>query len=294
MIALFDVDSLIYKAIYKIVSVADLREQLSNIDRSRNVKQQKTAIREWIVENSFNRLEQQAYKIMNDAEDCGMQFEKLEFYITYCLASERKKIDPTYKANRVFNKWANKLKAYIVEKSTLDCRWHLRWEADDLIADRAKTLRKQGAEYCVFSIDKDLLQIPGVHFNYYVEKKKSELKCTIPIDEYKENWREYQSMFFVEKTKTEALIYGCTYDYKGLQVVDQQTATNFVLTQMIIGDGCDNVKGIPGKGPAYANKILTDNPYQNARVVIEEYINHFGAEHRAKRRTNFRLLKIGI
>ena len=44
MIALFDVDSLIYKAIYKVVSVEDLRERLKSIDRSANIEKQKAEI----------------------------------------------------------------------------------------------------------------------------------------------------------------------------------------------------------------------------------------------------------
>ena len=38
-------------------------------------------------------------------------------------------------------------------------------EADDLIGIRAGELRKQGEDYIVISGDKDLDQIPGLHYN---------------------------------------------------------------------------------------------------------------------------------
>ena len=296
MISLFDVDSLIYKAIYKVVSRDELREQLSKIDPKKNRKKQKAAIREWIVESSFNKLEQMAYRILNDTEEnYGMRFDKVEFYVTYCLASERKKIDPSYKAKRQFNKWASKLRAYIVEQSNLDCRYSLRWEADDLIADRAKALRKENVDYCVFSIDKDLIQIPGIHFNYYMEKVKGEYKATIPLSEYKANYRELNQMFFIEKTKLEAKIYSCVLQYKGLRNVEPRESANFLLEQMIIGDGCDNVKGLPGKGFVFTKKLFGDHPVDNAKKVINAYKEHYG-ENNYKRpmKIAFRLLKIGI
>ena len=295
MIALFDVDSLIYKAIYKVVSVEDLRERLKSIDRSANVKKQKAAIRNWIVESSYNKMEQMAYRILNDSEDYGMQFEKVEFYVTYCLASERKKIDPSYKANRKFNKWAGKLRAYIVEQSNLDCKYSVRWEADDLIADRAKQLRLNDSPYCVFSIDKDLVQIPGLHFNYYIEKVRGEYKSTIPIEEYKSMAKELKQLFFIEKDKNEAKIYGCTLQYKGLRNIEPHESANFLLSQMIIGDGCDNVKGIPRKGEVYVKKLFGDHPIDNAKKVIKAYKEHYGEEnYKRPMKISFRLLKIGI
>jgi hypothetical protein len=49
---------------------------------------------------------------------------------------------------------------------------HPEFEADDLIFDRAFELGEQNC--IILTMDKDLKQIPGIHFNYYRPKVVNE------------------------------------------------------------------------------------------------------------------------
>jgi 5'-3' exonuclease len=75
----------------------------------------------------------------------------------------RKKLDPTYKANRVKEppKYLNQANEYLVT------RWGSKvatgWETDDELGVHA-TLNEDNCYIC--SIDKDLRQIPGKHYNF--------------------------------------------------------------------------------------------------------------------------------
>ena len=40
------------------------------------------------------------------------------------------------------------------------------WEADDEVGIRARQLAADGVEFCIATIDKDLDQIPGLHYDY--------------------------------------------------------------------------------------------------------------------------------
>ena len=40
------------------------------------------------------------------------------------------------------------------------------WEADDEVSIRARKLAEDGVEFCIATIDKDLDQIPGLHYDY--------------------------------------------------------------------------------------------------------------------------------
>jgi 5'-3' exonuclease len=64
---------------------------------------------------------------------------------------------------------------------------------------------------------------------------------------------------------------------------------------MIIGDTADNIKGIPGKGKSFAEKLLLnlDDDESLRNTVLEEYVNHFGEYNGIKEFTkNYLSLKI--
>jgi len=293
MTALFDLDSLLYRAVYKCVSISELREQISE-KMTDNRKLSKANIRDWVTENAYNKLEQITFKILEDASELGLPTEEVELYISYCLLSERKKLDPSYKANRQRNIWVERLKRYIVEKSNMDVKYSLKWEADDLIANRAKKLRLEGIEYVVFAIDKDLRQIEGIHFNYDFKKVKNELHGTMTISDYKENWRDIQKEYFVEQGKDMVELYTFYWDYKGIEVVDNKTANEMLTYQLLIGDSGDNIKGVPRIGKVKADKLLKGKSIiGQLRAIVEEYKNHFGNNYRAELKKNYALIKIG-
>lgn len=59
--------------------------------------------------------------------------------------------------------------------------------------------------------------------------------------------------------------------------VDQPTAYHNFWVSMIVGDTSDNIKGIPGKGPKYAEQYL-QSAENCTGDVLDAYVNHFG-EH---------------
>lgn len=59
----------------------------------------------------------------------------------------------------------------------------------------------------------------------------------------------------------------------------EEDATKFFWKSMITGDVIDNIKGIPGKGDSYFNKLLDfieDKHTNLAMEVLDRYIQHFG------------------
>lgn len=103
-------------------------------------------------------------------------------------------------------------------------------EADDSIAIESTRLRD---ECVIVSIDKDLDQLPGMHYNW----RRKEI---YEVDE-REGWRNF---------------------YK----------------QMLVGDTTDNIPGLPGIGPAKADKLLKDYSKPGAMWggVYRAYHSHYG------------------
>ena len=116
---------------------------------------------------------------------------------------------PTYKYNRVTEKpkMYGALKKYVEGNYT--CKSKPGLEADDVLG----ILSTLDPGNCVIAtIDKDLLQIPGLHFNW--------------------NWNR---------------MFPCL----------QPDCDRYFYQQILTGDPGDGYKGIPGVGPATAQKILS-------------------------------------
>lgn len=78
-------------------------------------------------------------------------------------------------------------------------------------------------------------------------------------------------------------IVGSHYDSKKKEFYDitVEDANKQLWTQMITGDSGDNIKGIPGKGIKFAEKLFDRESIEVGQVthrqlVLEEYINQFG------------------
>ena len=88
-----------------------------------------------------------------------------EFYLTGAT-NFRKEVNPSYKEKRKEEHkpvHLNACKQYLMDKfgaMSVD-----RLEADDVLAIRNKQLNELGVANVIVSVDKDLLQIPGVHYN---------------------------------------------------------------------------------------------------------------------------------
>ena len=100
---------------------------------------------------------------------------------------------------------------------------------------------------------------------------------------YKNMYIAKQNMYVViSADKDITNLFGCNYDIKNdvINLVTQDYADRYFWKSMITGDTADNIKALPGKGPAFAEKLFLNiddiKSYRN--LVLQEYINKFGEE----------------
>ena len=199
---LFDYDSMIYKAVHHIVNITIIRRWF---DEGKSRKWMETEI----VNLTINRLSNMSDAIFLMIEDTGINIDSIEYFLTDCPRSVRKAASPEYKANRKRNKWVGMIRKELLKMEF--AKIDPQWEADDLIKDRAVQLGVD--HYVICTIDKDLQQIPGIHFNYYRPALKDENGKYIIIDGFKQ--------------------YGAP---KGLEIVSVKEAERFFWLQMLMGD----------------------------------------------------------
>ena len=153
----------------------------------------------------------------------------------------RKVIYPEYKANRKTPKpvYYEEIRDYLVahhDAEVIDV-----YEADDALA----TCQKDTTVIC--TVDKDLLQVPGSHYNYVTGEHT-----------------EVEGFGTLKLSKDSRTLKG--------------TGLKFYYAQMLMGDDTDNIKGVPKMGPAGAYKLL--DPLREkkaaAKVVRSEYQKAFG------------------
>ena len=76
---------------------------------------------------------------------------------------------------------------------------------------------------------------------------------------------------------------GTHYNYKKNEWVttNKYEADLYFWQSMIVGDSADNIKGLEGKGKAFADKLLLNvDDYDSMRTIIfDEYINQYGEYH---------------
>lgn len=248
---LFDYDSLIYKCVYKIVDIQTIKQWFAQGNT-------KDWMREEIVTQCKNRLCNMGDYLFTTIEDTGIMIGSVEYYITNAPKSIRRQISPIYKSNRKPNKWVNAIRKYLIEMDFAVT--HPEYEADDLIFDRALELGEQNC--IILTMDKDLKQIQGIHFNYYRPKVVNEQGEKISGD--------------------------CV----GLSVVTKEESEYTFWLSMLTGDHVDNIKGIKGLGPKKGAAILNGKQdYKEA--VISEYKRYYGANWETEFKTNYRLLGLG-
>lgn len=128
----------------------------------------------------------------------------------------RKEIDPTYKANRTdpdpIHREALRLHL-IKEWGAIEC---VGFEADDMCGVE----QKEDGSTCIVAIDKDLLQVPGLHYSWPIIRK------------------------------------GITVREGIFQEISKEEGMRRFFTQVLTGDVSDNIKGIRGIGPVKAANLL--------------------------------------
>lgn len=263
MIALVDFDSIIYKSVYKCVSIKDMRAALEMM----NKKEAKQWFLHEVVEQGINRCENILLNIietLDEIKPVGYEITGYELYITTCSNSFRKKIDPNYKANRKRNKYVGYIRNHYMLND--NAYYSDTLEADDLISIRANKLGKDNC--IVVSPDKDLKQIGGWYWSYYQQTVKNELGEVQRCDETGFILREYKQ--------------------KEIEYISDDKANYLFWIQMLQGDASDNIKGVHRIGKVKANKYLEDKKvlwFAVARMYIEK-----GQKEDFK--TNYQLLKL--
>lgn len=297
MIALFDFDSVIYKAAsvhYKGLKLSMLRkEYLKHLNdkkewssiqvnvkgKVKNIFECRSIIEKGIFEDMLTFSENIGDGIISEIDkdpfivENGIDINIVEYYITVGM-SIRKSLVTTYKANRKpkpLNRWVSMVRNHYLQ--TGFCEIKDGWEADDLIYDRAKELGMNN--YIIIALDKDLKQIPGIYFDYY-----------------KRTWTESDGYNdFGYKNQTEM---------RGLTIVNEDQARYLFWTQMLVGDGVDNISGVKGIGKVKAEQILyslfqkdaSDEVYEN--LVKGCYNDKYGVNGEKEFKKNFFLIKLGV
>lgn len=251
---LFDYDSLLYVATYKILSFSEIKGFYLGGKNRKWIEQK-------IVLESNERLANITLGIIDilwERENIEFSMTDVEYYISSNFYSYRRKICSNYKAHRKSNKWVKMLRDYLIENEQV--LYSLEFEADDLIADRSIELNR---DCLVCSIDKDLNQIEGWHFDLYKAK-------TGDIDDFGREIKEYRGLYYVS---------------------DKEAKENYFI-QMLMGDASDNIKGIKGIGIARATKIIKDcpNPFYK---VCRTYAQHYGNEWKTKLCEMIELIYLG-
>ncbi len=130
----------------------------------------------------------------------------------------RKEIDPLYKANRTSPdpKYREPLRQHLIKEwGAFEC---VGYEADDACGVE----QRQDGSTMIVAIDKDLLQVPGLHYSW-------------PIVRQGKMVRDHT-----------------------FQEVDVEQGWRNLFTQSLTGDTSDNIKGIPGIGKVKAAKLLAE------------------------------------
>jgi DNA polymerase-1 len=211
-----------------------------------------------ILQRGYDRFEKITFDILNQIEE-HFHVEKTMYFFTKCRNNFRKKIDPQYKANRTKrNKWVNELRDYLLEYWNNSFA-HDEYEADDLIYYNSQLMNVN--EYIICAIDKDLKQIEGLHFDYYQKKQ------------YDENGEEFKVR-------------------KGFIYMDKIDCENLLCELFLVGDSCDNIKGVKGIGEIKAKQIIDskNSTYGKFRAICEAYKKESDT-WKEKLRMNYKLLK---
>lgn len=260
MRALIDFDSILYQAVYKVVSFGEIRRAITTLG--------KEDAKQWLLEEVYNeginRAENILLEIQNHLADIFFDsIETWELYLTTCTKNFRKDIDINYKTNRKKNNYVWLLREHYRNNGAF-CSETL--EADDLISDRCQELKK--GEYIIISIDKDLKQLGGFYWSYYKIKSK-DINGNYILNEFGVEEKEYKQ--------------------KEVEYISEKDAEKLFYSQMLIGDPGDNIKGLKGVGKVRAEKLLKESKnyfITTARAYIEK-------EAKEDFRKAFSLIKLG-
>ena len=172
------------------------------------------------------------YNINHILEDSGCSEYKL---FVSGEGNFRKEIDPSYKLHRADKptpKWREALRLHLIEAwGAIECNGY---EADDACGIH----QCSDGSTIICGIDKDLLQIPGKHYQWPIVRKGEIVRPGLYHD------------------------------------IDEETGWRNLFTQALTGDTADNIKGVHGIGQVKAAMVLEDCHFEEAMyaAVWYEYI----------------------
>lgn len=260
MILLIDFDSIIYKSVYKVVSINEMRNALLTMSKA----DAKRWLMQEVYDQAINRCENEILKIQQHIESIFFdEITGVELFITTCKKSFRKELSNEYKAKRKKNNYVWMVREHYMFNDAFHSD---TLEADDLIAIRAKEL---GKDNCIIvSIDKDLRQIGGWLWSYQ-KVAETDMNGEIVLNEYEQ--KQY------------------VYKYNEVEFITDEEANNHFWLQMLMGDSGDGISGLKKVGTVTANKILKDCSKPFIKVA-REYIKR---EQKNDFWINYKLLKLG-
>ena len=243
-VGLLDFDSIIYKAVYRVVGIDEMREAIDAYGKDTA----KEWLNELVIERGMKRCNASVEEIdMYLSNHFETPIDFYEIFVTKCSKSFRKELAPSYKSNRKRNKYVSLLRNHFMFE--MDAIYDDVYEADDLIADRARALRD---DCIVISIDKDLKTIGGYYWSYYKQPLKDD-DGEYYLNDFggKEQFYKQREVMYIEKDEADRLFW----------------------IQMLEGDTSDNIKGVKGIGAVGAKKIInnaTSNFVSTARTYIKK------------------------
>lgn len=178
----------------------------------------------------------------------------------------RKQVDPEYKAHRALvakPKHLEYCRAYLLEH--FNAKISNGIETDDEIGLLATAYWEHDVPFCVASLDKDLLQLKGKHYQWATSGNTVRYNPDGSI-KFKKPW-----------SKPAQHIYMSPLD-----------ATKAFYKQMLTGDRADNVEGITGIAEKKAEKAI--DPLHDERDMYDLVLAMYGDEERFTR--NAKLLWI--
>lgn len=272
MLALVDLDGLVYKAGF---ATQDTYYRLNHPDHGiKEFKDQtKTEIllnNPWITEEELTlesvveakppetAINAAKWLLRNALEAVGAT--RHEGYLSSGSQTFRHKLATTavYKGNRVTDKPVHYKLIRQYYKDKFDATIMVDVEADDALGIRQCELLEDGKKSVICSTDKDLMMIPGLHYNL-----------------------DKRVFTTVEDPGT------LTYDNGKLR----GTGLLWFYAQMLMGDPVDNIKGIRGIGDFKAYNLLAD-VYKPLHVVREQYKKAFKDKAKDRFEENKQLLWI--
>lgn len=201
---------------------------------------------------------------LNERIDNIFQKTKETEYLMFISVGKyfRHDVSADYKAQRKKSplKWLKTLKQYLIENYGAFAFKGV--EADDLVA---YFYSNNFYEYVNGNCEKIICDDATATYEGIISKQ-SPIKMMICTPD-KDILQAYSGTHFN---------YSYKEDSKGFFVNTINSNDKFTLYQLIAGDPSDNIKGIEGKGKAFFNKLLEENPNLNYSDILNEYINVYG------------------